>query len=81
MQTLMREGLKEGKTLSSKQVNFNFEKLFLSIERTALMAAAANGNKEVLELLITRNAALDLTTPIDHYCGHPCMEILSYGVT
>ena len=45
------------------------------------MAAAANGNKEVLELLITRNAAVDLTTTIDHYCGYPCMEILAYGVT
>ena len=45
------------------------------------MAAAANDNKEVLELLITKNADLDLTTPIDHYCGHPCMEIMAYGVT
>ena len=45
------------------------------------MAAAASGKKEVLELLITKNAALDLTTSIDYYCGHPCMEILAYGVT
>ena len=52
----------------------------MSIKRTALMAASANGNKEVLELLIAKNAALDLKTPY-HYCGTECMEILGFGVT
>ena len=55
----------------------------LSIYRTALMAAAASGQKEVLKLLITNNAALDLKTTIDHDCvgDQNCNEILAFGVT
>ena len=55
----------------------------LSIYRTALMAAAASGQKEVLKLLITNNAALDLKTTIDHDCvgDQNCKEILAFGVT
>ena len=47
------------------------------------MAAAASGQKEVLELLIARNAALDLKSKIDHGCGggDQCKELLAYGVT
>ena len=47
------------------------------------MAAATNGQTEVLSLLITNNAALDLKTTIDHECieDKTCQEILAYGVT
>ena len=55
----------------------------LSIYRTALMAAAASGQKEVLKLLITNNAALDLKSTIDQDCveDQTCEEILAFGVT
>ena len=48
------------------------------------MAAAASGQKEVLKLLIARNAALDLKSEIDHGCegeDQQCKELLAYGVT
>ena len=47
------------------------------------MAAAANGKKEVLELLIKENASLDLRSDEDILCanGHACSEILAFGVT
>ena len=47
------------------------------------MAAAASGQNEVLKLLITNNADLDLKTTIDHECieDKDCQDILAYGVT
>ena len=47
------------------------------------MAAAASGQNEVLKLLITNNADLDLKTTIDHDCieDKACQDILAYGVT
>ena len=46
------------------------------------MAAAANGQKEVLEQLIKNGASLDLTTEIDLNCieDEDCADILAYGV-
>ena len=51
------------------------------------MAAAANGHKEVLELLIENGASLDLkseakTTCLDRWLAGspPCPDILEYGV-
>ena len=55
--------------------------VLLLIDRTALMAAAASGQKEVLKLLITNNAAIDHKTPIDWDCADPCYDLLAYGVT
>ena len=52
------------------------------------MAAAANGKKEVLDLLIKENATLDLKSEADDFCANDltqsfltCTETLSYGVT
>ena len=47
------------------------------------MAAATNGQTEVLSLLITNNAALDLKSTIDQDCveDQTCEEILAFGVT
>ena len=55
--------------------------VLLLIHRTALMAAAASGQKEVLKLLIASNAAIDHKTPIDWDCPDPCYDLLAYGVT
>ena len=46
------------------------------------MAAAENGQKEVLELLIKNGASLDLTTETDLNCieDEDCTDILAYGV-
>ena len=50
------------------------------------MAAAANGHKEVLELLIENGASLDLKTLADSTClnriitNSPCPDMLEYGV-
>ena len=46
------------------------------------MAAAANGHKEVLELLIQNGACLDLTTETDLNCinNEHCTDILTHGV-
>ena len=58
---------------------FNVSNLFY---RTALMAAGANGQKEVLELLIQNGASLDLTTETDLNCinNEHCTDILTHGV-
>ena len=50
--------------------------------RTALMAAAANGHKEILELLIQNGASLDMKTEADLYCINfqGCTDMLAFEV-
>ena len=50
--------------------------LFTSMNRTPLMVAASNGNKNLLELLIDRNASLDLQSYTFKYCETPVVECL-----
>ena len=46
------------------------------------MAGAANGHKEVLQLLIQNGASLDLTTETDLICikDEHCTDMLTHGV-
>ena len=75
----MKKSSEEGKLFSPNDLISR--NILNSIQRTALMAAAASGQKEVLKLLIANNAAIDLKTPIDWDCVDPCNDLLAYGVT
>ena len=75
----MKKSSEEGKVFSPNDLTSR--NILNSIQRTALMAAAASGQKEVLKLLIANNAAIDLKTPIDWDCADPCYDLLAYGVT
>ena len=75
----MKKSSEEGKLFSPNDLISR--NILNSIQRTALMAAAASGQKEVLNLLIANNAAIDLKTPIDWDCKTICYDLLAFGVT
>ena len=75
----MKKSSEEGKLFSPNDLISR--NILNSIQRTALMAAAASGQKEVLKLLIDNNAAIDLKTPIDWDCKTICYDLLAFGVT